>query len=333
MKKICPLCETENDEDAIFCKECNEPLYDPSIYDDLENPYTKPQTEEEIIKKAAEKSKAVSDYFKSSFFNSIETLKKNGSFGEIIQMSDIYLKNQNPNPLVKAEIWNEMGYAYKIIDDNHKAVEMFKKTLEIDKEHLDASEGLAQTYIKLKDYDSAIKWLQKSAKHFRAAIKVSKIVKAHKRVSYLESELNTIETILNALKEGYRPDDSYIDEVKERNESRNSWYKKAHKNPCGKISFFSKDWFICLWKGERDLWEAWFVLLIPALPFTQLLFPWLIKIYPGLFLPFYYIIMCIQIFWWVSVWRCAKNSSNTFLYISRGLVLISVLKYMTLWFS
>ena len=28
MKKICPLCETENDEDTRFCKECNEPLYD-----------------------------------------------------------------------------------------------------------------------------------------------------------------------------------------------------------------------------------------------------------------------------------------------------------------
>jgi|LSQX01.3.fsa_nt_gb SPP1 gp7 family putative phage head morphogenesis protein len=27
MKKICPLCETENDENARFCKECNEPLY------------------------------------------------------------------------------------------------------------------------------------------------------------------------------------------------------------------------------------------------------------------------------------------------------------------
>jgi hypothetical protein len=28
MKKICPLCGTENEEDARFCKECNEPLYD-----------------------------------------------------------------------------------------------------------------------------------------------------------------------------------------------------------------------------------------------------------------------------------------------------------------
>jgi hypothetical protein len=28
MKKICPLCGTENDENARFCKECNEPLYD-----------------------------------------------------------------------------------------------------------------------------------------------------------------------------------------------------------------------------------------------------------------------------------------------------------------
>jgi hypothetical protein len=28
MKKICPLCGTENEENAKFCKECNEPLYD-----------------------------------------------------------------------------------------------------------------------------------------------------------------------------------------------------------------------------------------------------------------------------------------------------------------
>jgi len=28
MKKICPLCGTENEEDARFCKECNIPLYD-----------------------------------------------------------------------------------------------------------------------------------------------------------------------------------------------------------------------------------------------------------------------------------------------------------------
>ncbi|MBP8717992.1 MAG: tetratricopeptide repeat protein [Candidatus Atribacteria bacterium] len=41
MKKICPLCGTENEEDARFCKECNEPLYDPYIYGNLENPYTK----------------------------------------------------------------------------------------------------------------------------------------------------------------------------------------------------------------------------------------------------------------------------------------------------
>ncbi|MDD3818384.1 MAG: hypothetical protein RBT05_08925 [Bacteroidales bacterium] len=28
MKKICPLCETKNEEDARFCKKCNEPLND-----------------------------------------------------------------------------------------------------------------------------------------------------------------------------------------------------------------------------------------------------------------------------------------------------------------
>jgi TM2 domain-containing membrane protein YozV len=30
MKKFCPLCGTENKEDAKFCKECNEPLFNPN---------------------------------------------------------------------------------------------------------------------------------------------------------------------------------------------------------------------------------------------------------------------------------------------------------------
>ena len=30
MKKICPLCGTENEESARFCKECNEPLHTPA---------------------------------------------------------------------------------------------------------------------------------------------------------------------------------------------------------------------------------------------------------------------------------------------------------------
>jgi TM2 domain-containing membrane protein YozV len=30
MKNVCPLCGTENEKDARFCKECNEPLYNPT---------------------------------------------------------------------------------------------------------------------------------------------------------------------------------------------------------------------------------------------------------------------------------------------------------------
>jgi len=67
MKKICPLCGTENEGDAKFCKECNEPLYDPHIYDNLENPYAKTKKEE----------------MKSSSLGSKKTLDKE-SFGTLL---------------------------------------------------------------------------------------------------------------------------------------------------------------------------------------------------------------------------------------------------------
>jgi tetratricopeptide (TPR) repeat protein len=110
----------------------------------------------EILRKYVEKNKYLSGYYKSSFFDELKALKQNNSFDEIIKICDQYLKNNNPHPLVKAELWSEIGFSYKMIGENYKAIEMFVKVLEIDNEHLDASEGLAQTYLKLKDYDSAI---------------------------------------------------------------------------------------------------------------------------------------------------------------------------------
>ena len=36
--KICPLCHTENEEDAIYCKKCAHPFYEDSnpIFDTCE---------------------------------------------------------------------------------------------------------------------------------------------------------------------------------------------------------------------------------------------------------------------------------------------------------
>jgi len=165
------------------------------------------EQKKEILKKHVEKSKYLSEYYKSSFFDRLKALKQNKSFDEIIKICDQYLKNNNPHPLVKAELWNEMGFSYKVIGENYKAIEMFVKALEIDNEHLDASEGLAQTYLKLKDYDSAIEWLQKSEENFKRAINDSKILRIrHNRVKQLTDELKKIEILLESLKSGYKPE-------------------------------------------------------------------------------------------------------------------------------
>lgn len=161
----------------------------------------------EILRKYVEKNKYLSGYYKSSFFDKLKALKQNNSFDEIIKICDQYLKDNNPHPLVKAELWSEIGFSYKMIGENYKAIEMFVKVLEIDNEHLDASEGLAQTYLKLKDYDSAIEWLQKSKENFKRAINDSKILETqNNRVKQLTDELNKIEILLESLKSGYEPE-------------------------------------------------------------------------------------------------------------------------------
>lgn len=66
MKKICPLCGTENEEDARFCKECNEPLYDISAEEEkrkrrkiiLDNKVKKGREEFEKIKTARQRQDA-----------------------------------------------------------------------------------------------------------------------------------------------------------------------------------------------------------------------------------------------------------------------------------
>jgi len=41
-----------------------------------------------------------------------------------------------------------------------------------------------------------------------------------------------------------------------------------------------------------------------------------------------FLTILIQAYWWIVVWRCAENSSNFFLYLSRGLVLANVLAFL-----
>jgi hypothetical protein len=90
-----------------------------------------------------------------------------------------------------------------------------------------------------------------------------------------------------------------------------------------KIRFFSKEWFAALLQGERPLWEAWFVLGVAIVVLVALL-TFLELLYPNLNILFSYILLFVQIFYWVAVWRCAKNASTIYLYLSRGLVLMGI---------
>ena len=127
--------------------------------------------------------------------------------------------------------------------------------------------------------------------------------------------------------------DSFIKEAKEGNKPKNISNKNLYDKTYRKVNFFSRQWFVYLWQGERPLWEAWLLLGSAVVVLTQFLFPWLVILYPNLLILFYSIVVFIQIFWWVSIWRCAQNASNLFLYISRGLVLLRILGTLTQWFT
>lgn len=98
------------------------------------------------------------------------------------------------------------------------------------------------------------------------------------------------------------------------------------KKTYNKMSFFSKEWFIALWRGERPLWEAWWVLgLSVYLIGYSLVYLLVGQLYPGLSTSLYFVYLFMQIFFWITTWRCAQNASNVYLYLSRGLILLAVI--------
>lgn len=96
-----------------------------------------------------------------------------------------------------------------------------------------------------------------------------------------------------------------------------------------KIRFFSKEWFLALWQGDRPLWEAWILLGILISVLVYAIFPQLVQMYPNSMILLGIIGIFLQLFWWIAVWRCARNANKFFLFLARGLVLIAVIG--TIW--
>jgi len=104
------------------------------------------------------------------------------------------------------------------------------------------------------------------------------------------------------------------------------------KKTYSKVKYFSKQWFSSLWKGERPLWEAWWVLGISTYILMNLLY--FIPIYFFQLSPSYYyslvpISALLQFFLWISIWKCASNVINkAWFYIARIMVLVGIINYV-----
>jgi len=78
-----------------------------------------------------------------------------------------------------------------------------------------------------------------------------------------------------------------------------------------------KNYFLSFWRGEEQLWKAFWVV---GFAITAVL--WVTshfaaeKNLPIIWWQVFYVVaLVVQIWWMVSVWRCAKNSSKHFWFI------------------
>jgi len=96
-----------------------------------------------------------------------------------------------------------------------------------------------------------------------------------------------------------------------------------------KVKFFSKDWFLALWNGERPLWEAWWVLGTSALLVIAVICLFITQILPHSMLSVAIlggVTLALQIFWLVAVWRCAPNiHNNIWTYVARTVLVLGII--------
>lgn len=104
------------------------------------------------------------------------------------------------------------------------------------------------------------------------------------------------------------------------------------KKPFDKTHFFSKDWFFALWQGKRPLWEAWWVsgVAVYMVYSLFLVLPSLFQLSPSYYFVLPYICMFLQIFLWVTAWRCAPNVYNkAWFYLARFLILVGAFNFLS----
>lgn len=108
MKKKCPLCETENEADARFCKECNEPIYNINILKEEKETETRkhqrlireleelrqhPKSDFKLMQKYENEINKIEDIFLDRNLKG-RTLEKEGKIDEAIKLYEKNIKEE-----------------------------------------------------------------------------------------------------------------------------------------------------------------------------------------------------------------------------------------------
>ena len=145
MKIKCPLCETENEEDARFCKECNIPLYDLKKEEEeiKEKIRRKKMEEEERIRAEAnakieeERKRKERDEFKK--VEKEREREENEFISPLMPISEKVEKKEKKYLMTGLVIFAIVFIIFMILDNGKKEIQPIKK--EIDQQSVEYSIG------------------------------------------------------------------------------------------------------------------------------------------------------------------------------------------------
>jgi len=128
MEKRCPLCETENEENAKFCKECNEPFYEPTTNKTNKEPDRKNQDQEDKTERKVSMDNQPPKFYKnpsistilSFFFMGLGQIY-NGQIGKGILFIVLYAISAALMLVVVGFITTPILWIWGMVDANNSA--------------------------------------------------------------------------------------------------------------------------------------------------------------------------------------------------------------------
>lgn len=91
------------------------------------------------------------------------------------------------------------------------------------------------------------------------------------------------------------------------------------------------DWIVRAWQGKARLVHVFWLGML-AITGIELAIAILFGVSAdGLSIPHFILSMSMSVWWWVSVWKCAPNTSAlVWLWLARGVVIFQILSWLTM---